>query len=46
MEVRLHIQVQERIHFYDFVSDLELVDDKGITDKGILLLNKLEEAEA
>lgn len=31
---------------YDFVSDLELVDDKGITDKGILLLNKLEEAEA
>lgn len=46
MEVRLHIQFQELILLYDFVSDLELVDNKGITDKGILLLNKLEEAEA
>lgn len=31
---------------YDFVSDLELVNEKGITDKGIQLLKKLEEAEA
>ena len=30
---------------YDFVSDLELINEKGITDKGIQLLKKLEEAE-
>lgn len=28
---------------FDFVSDLELIDDNGITDKGVRLLNKLEE---
>ena len=31
---------------YDFVSDLELINEKGITDKGIQLLKELEEAEA
>lgn len=30
----------------DFVSDLELINDKGITDKGIQLLKELEETEA
>lgn len=29
----------------DFVSDLDLVNNKGISDKGILLLNELEKAE-
>lgn len=31
---------------FDFVSDLELINEKGITDKGIQLLNKLEEEYA
>lgn len=29
---------------YDFVSDLELINEKGITDKGIQLLKELDEA--
>ena len=30
----------------DFLSDLELINDNGITDKGIQLLKELEETEA